>query len=75
MHDLVIMAYTYDLKAAEQFREEVQEAFPGFDIYMDPLSLVFICNYSNMYKRSQQNIFLFANISTSPIFHHSILCI
>ena len=38
------MAYTYDLKAAEQFREEVQEAFPGFDIYMDPLSLSVSCH-------------------------------
>lgn len=38
------MAYTYDLKAAEQFREEVREAFPGFDIYMDPLSLSVSCH-------------------------------
>ena len=38
------MAYTYDLKAAEQFREEVKEAFPGFDIYMDPLSLSVSCH-------------------------------
>ena len=38
------MAYTHDLKAAEQFREEVREAFPGFDIYMDPLSLCVSCH-------------------------------
>ena len=38
------MAYTYDLKAAEQFREEVQEAFPGFEIHMDPLSLSISCH-------------------------------
>lgn len=38
------MAYTYDLKAAEHFREEVREAFPGFDIYMDPLSLSVSCH-------------------------------
>lgn len=38
------MAYTYDLKAAEQFKEEVQAAFPGFDIYMDPLSLSVSCH-------------------------------
>jgi len=38
------MAYTYDLKAAEQFRKEVQEAFPGFDIWMDPLSLSVSCH-------------------------------
>ena len=37
-------AYTHDLKAAEQFREEVREAFPGFDIYMDPLSLSVSCH-------------------------------
>ena len=33
------MAYTYDLDAAEAFRQEVQEAFPGLEIHMDPLSL------------------------------------
>ena len=38
------MAYTHDLKAAEQFREVVREAFPGFDIYMDPLSLSVYCH-------------------------------
>ena len=38
------MAYTHDLKAAEQLREEVREAFPGFDIYMDPLSLSVSCH-------------------------------
>ena len=29
------MAYTYDLDAAEAFRQEVQEAFPGLEIHMD----------------------------------------
>lgn len=38
------MAYTYDLDAAEHFRKEVQEAFPGFDIHMDPLSLSVACH-------------------------------
>ncbi|MCM1174002.1 MAG: DegV family protein [Blautia sp.] len=38
------MAYTYDIKAAEQFREEVQAAFPGFEIHMDPLSLSVSCH-------------------------------
>ena len=33
------MAYTYDLDAAEAFRQEVQEAFPGLEIHMDQLSL------------------------------------
>ena len=37
------MAYTYDLDAAEAFRQEVQEAFPGLEIHMDPLSLSVSC--------------------------------
>lgn len=40
----LMMAYTYDLEAADQFKAEVQEAFPGFDIYMDPLSLSVSCH-------------------------------
>lgn len=38
------MAYTYDLDAAEAFRKEVQEAFPGLEIHMDPLSLSVSCH-------------------------------
>ena len=38
------MAYTYDLDAAEAFRQEVQEAFPGLEIHMDPLSLTVSCH-------------------------------
>lgn len=38
------MAYTYDLDAAEAFKQEVQEAFPGLEIYMDPLSLSVSCH-------------------------------
>lgn len=39
------MAYTYDLEAAEVFREEVKKTFPGFDeIPMDPLSLSVSCH-------------------------------
>ncbi len=38
------MAYTYDLQAANQFKEEVEQAFPGFDIHMDPLSLSVACH-------------------------------
>lgn len=38
------MAYTFDLDAANQFKEQVQEAFPGFDIHMDPLSLSVSCH-------------------------------
>ena len=38
------MAYTYDLDAAEAFRQEVQEAFPGLEFHMDPLSLSVSCH-------------------------------
>lgn len=38
------LAYTYDLEAANQLKEEVAQAFPGFDIHMDPLSLSVACH-------------------------------
>lgn len=38
------IAYTYDLEAAEAFKKEVQEAFPGMEIHMDPLSLSVSCH-------------------------------
>ena len=38
------IAYTYDLEAAQQLKEEVQEQFPGFEIHMDPLSLSVACH-------------------------------
>lgn len=38
------MAYTYDKEAAEEFKAEVQEAFPGMEIVMDPLSLSVSCH-------------------------------
>lgn len=38
------MAYTYDLEAAEGFKKEVEEAFPGMEIHMDPLSLSVSCH-------------------------------
>ena len=38
------VAYTYDLTAANQFKEEVMEAFPGLDVHMDPLSLSGACH-------------------------------
>ena len=40
----ISMAYTYDRAAGEAFRAEVQEAFPGFEIHMDPLSLSVACH-------------------------------
>ena len=38
------MAYTYDLAAAEAFKKEVEEAFPGMEILMNPLSLSVSCH-------------------------------
>ena len=38
------LAYTYDLEAAKQLKEEVSQAFPGFNIHMDPLSLSVACH-------------------------------
>lgn len=38
------MAYTHNLEDAEAFKEEVQEAFPGIDITMNPLSLSISCH-------------------------------
>ena len=38
------IASTYDLEAANQFKADVEEAFPGFDIQMDPLSLSVSCH-------------------------------
>lgn len=38
------LAYTYNLEAANQLKEEVSQAFPGFNIHMDPLSLSVACH-------------------------------
>lgn len=38
------IAYSYDLAAATQLKEEVQEQFPGFDVHIDPLSLSVACH-------------------------------
>lgn len=38
------IAYTYDMNAATQLKEEVAAQFPGFDIHMDPLSLSVACH-------------------------------
>ena len=38
------MAYTGNLEEAEEFKKEVEAAFPGFDIHMDPLSLSVACH-------------------------------
>lgn len=38
------IAYTHDREAAEQLKMEVLNAFPGFDVHMDPLSLSIACH-------------------------------
>jgi len=38
------VAYTYDTESASIFRQEVMEAFPGYDIPMEPLSLSVSCH-------------------------------
>ena len=38
------IAYTYDLDAAKQLRDEVAAQFPGFALHMDPLSLSIACH-------------------------------
>ena len=38
------IAYTYHLEAAEEFKREVLEVFPGHDIIMNPLSLSVSCH-------------------------------
>ena len=38
------IAYSYDLEAAEEFKAEVQEAFPNNEIIMNPLSLSVSCH-------------------------------
>jgi fatty acid-binding protein DegV len=43
-HIWLQIAYSYDLEAANQFKEEAAQAFPGFDIHVDPLSLSVACH-------------------------------
>ena len=38
------VAYTYNEDAAEAFKAELMEEFPGFDIHADPLSLSIACH-------------------------------
>lgn len=38
------IAYTYDREAAENYKMEVQNAFPNAEIHMDPLSLSVACH-------------------------------
>ncbi len=43
-HIWLDIAYTADRQAAEVFRQEVGEIFPGYAIHMDPLSLSVSCH-------------------------------
>lgn len=43
-HMYLEMAYTHNGEEAEAFKKEVQEAFPGMEIQMDPLSLSISCH-------------------------------
>lgn len=43
-HMYLEMAYTKDLEAAEAFKKEVEAAFPGMDIVLNPLSLSVSCH-------------------------------
>lgn len=43
-HMYLEMAYTHDIETAEVFKKEVQEAFPGMEIVMQPLSLSVSCH-------------------------------
>ncbi len=43
-HIWLEIAYTKDRAAAEEFAQEVSQAFPGYDIHMDPLSLSVACH-------------------------------
>ena len=40
----IACAYTHDLDLANDWKKELEEAFPGFDIHMDPLSLSVACH-------------------------------
>ncbi len=40
----IACAYTKDLESANQWKSEVEQAFPGMPIYMDPLSLSVACH-------------------------------
>ena len=43
-HKCLQMAYTGNRQEAEEFKAEVQEQFPGYEIHMDPLSLSVSCH-------------------------------
>ena len=40
----MMVAYAGNQEEAEEFKKEIQEVFPGFEIHMDPLSLSVACH-------------------------------
>ena len=40
----IAVAYSHDLRQAQEFVTELNEEFPGYDIYMAPLSLSVGCH-------------------------------
>ena len=38
------IAYSYDIDAAEKFKDEIQAEFPNHDIVVNPLSLSVACH-------------------------------
>ncbi len=43
-HIWLQVAYTYNRDAAEAFKEEIQAAYPGYHVHLDPLSLSVACH-------------------------------
>lgn len=38
------VAYTYNREAADAFKEEIEAAYPGYEVHVDPLSLSVACH-------------------------------
>ena len=43
-HIWLLIAHTHNAEAAEAFKQEILEVFPGYDIHIDPLSLSVACH-------------------------------
>lgn len=43
-HIWLEIAHTANLEAAKQYKEEVLEQFPGYDVHIDALSLSVACH-------------------------------
>jgi fatty acid-binding protein DegV len=40
----IMAAYAGNPEEAEEWKHEIEEAFPGYDVHMDPLSLSVACH-------------------------------